>query len=146
MVWTVFQGKWMRREPLKLISGQFLATQHKTTMMCINHTHSFCIFVCVLAVSLMMSETTSCRLAPPPPNLPKTKRDTERGTGTMTARVADTLTATSRSREEMNTRSDYALTNPVTHKGVLFFGRGSEPFSVFLSVSREWKLIQVTDL
>lgn len=69
----------------------------------------------------MMSETTSCRPAPPPPNLPKTKRDTERGTGMTTARVADTLKATSRSREETNTRSRHALTK--THKGRLFLRR-----------------------
>lgn len=101
LMWTVSGKMDEKRAPeadLRSVSGN---TTHNGRIIYQSHSQ----VLCVRAVSLTMSETTSCRLAPPPPNLPKTKRDTERGTGMTTARVADTLTPTSRSREEMNTRS-----------------------------------------
>lgn len=92
-----FQVNWMRREPLKLISGELTPVQRR----------SICpqtLFLSVGSVSLMMSAITSYPRARPP-NLQRTRTDT--GSGTETARTTARAAGTPilRNHEEMNTRS-----------------------------------------
>lgn len=129
----------MRREPLKLISGQFLATQLQH---CVSITLTVFVFVRSIFDEVGDYIVSANSSSSKPSKDKERHRERDRDDDSKSRRHTHSYFEKPRGDEHQ-----VALRS---HKKQIVtescFGVVSKPVSVFLSASRQWKLIQVTDL